>query len=88
MTRIGVRDLKNQTSKIMREVREQQTEYVITHQGHPVAVLHPYGPTEAERERRQASLAAMAEMRQLAKEVSRAWSSSKSARALLDEQRR
>ncbi len=39
--KIGVRELKNQTSSIVRQVREEAVEYVITHHGKPVAVLRP-----------------------------------------------
>ena len=39
---IGIRELKNQTSSIVRRVREEAAEYVITHHGQPVAVLRPF----------------------------------------------
>ena len=45
-TTIGIRDLKNQTSRIVRAVREEMAEYVITLQGKPVALLRPI--TEAD----------------------------------------
>jgi prevent-host-death family protein len=38
---IGIRELKNQASEILRAVREEGAEYVITHRGKPVAVLLP-----------------------------------------------
>ncbi len=38
---IGIRELKSQASSIVRRVREEATEYVITHHGHPVAILRP-----------------------------------------------
>lgn len=88
MTRIGVRELKNQTSRIVREVREEQAEYVVTHQGQPVAVLHPYTEADAEGERRRSMDAALAAMKASAREVARAWTSPKSAVEILDEQRR
>lgn len=88
MTRIGIRELKSQASKIVREVREEQAEYVITHQGSPVAVLHPYSERDAEKERRDELEASLELMRQSAREVAKAWRSSKSAVELLDEQRR
>ena len=40
-TTISVRELKNQTSRIVRAVREGVAEYVITVQDEPVAVLRP-----------------------------------------------
>ena len=39
--RIGVRELKNRATEIVRQVRENQAEYVITYYGRPVAVLLP-----------------------------------------------
>jgi len=41
MPTVGVRELKNRASEILRTVREQGAEYVITHQGRPTAVLLP-----------------------------------------------
>ena len=41
MPEIGIRQLKNETSEILRAVREEQAEYVITLRGQPVAVLKP-----------------------------------------------
>ena len=40
-TTIDVRELKNQTSRIVRAVREGMAEYVITIRDEPVAVLRP-----------------------------------------------
>lgn len=88
MTRIGIRELKSQASKIVREVREEEAEYVITHQGSPVAVLHPYTEKDAEKELRDEMEASLKAMQQTARKVADAWVSSKSAGELLDEQRR
>jgi prevent-host-death family protein len=87
-TTIGIRDLKNQTSRIVRSVREEMAEYVITLQGKPVALLRPI--TEADEQQfHQAQVEeAMAEMKQLAQEVAAAWSSPKSGVDLISEQRR
>lgn len=41
MPEIGIRQLKNETSEILRAVREDRAEYVITYRGQPVAVLRP-----------------------------------------------
>lgn len=41
MPEIGIRHLKNETSEILRSVREEGAEYVITYRGEPVAVLRP-----------------------------------------------
>lgn len=44
MTMIGVRELRQRMSELLRKVREEQTEYVITYQGQPVALLLPLDP--------------------------------------------
>lgn len=41
MVEIGIRQLKNEASEILRAVREEGVEYVITYRGQPVAVLRP-----------------------------------------------
>ena len=48
MPRLGVRELKNRTSEIVRSVREEGTEYVITYQGRPVAVILPLAEEDLE----------------------------------------
>jgi prevent-host-death family protein len=87
-TTIGVRELKNHTSRIIRAVREEMSEYVVTLRGDPVAVLKPLTEQEAERLRRMESDAALAEMKALAEEVASAWASDKSGVELVAEQRR
>lgn len=39
--RIGVRELKNHATEILRQVRENRAEYVVTYYGQPVAVILP-----------------------------------------------
>lgn len=41
MPEIGIRQLKNEASEIIRTVREEKMEYTITLRGQPVAVLRP-----------------------------------------------
>ena len=47
MPRVGVRELKNRASEILRAVREEGAEYIITYQGRPTAVLLPVNEEEA-----------------------------------------
>ncbi len=61
---------------------------MVTHQGQPVAVLHPFTEADADNERRLEMKAALAAMKKTAKEVAKAWTSPKSAVEILDEQRR
>ena len=41
MAEIGIRELKAQASEIIRAVREQGVQYVITHRGRAVGILLP-----------------------------------------------
>jgi prevent-host-death family protein len=47
MNEVGVRELKNQATEIIREVREQQAEYIITYRGKPVARIVPFAQTQS-----------------------------------------
>ena len=55
-TTIGVRELKNQASRIVRAVREEMAEYVITLQGKRVAVLRPVTDQDATKKQRRLTL--------------------------------
>jgi prevent-host-death family protein len=94
MTEIGIRELKNQATEILREVREQQAEYIVTHRGKPVALLVPFtADWEHLRPKRpamsQAELEALwAEWDALADEIDQDWQSDKSAVETLLEMRR
>ena len=94
MARVGVRELKNQTTEILRDVRENRAEYVVTYHGRPVAVLLPVGEDWLEAETRRAVEAAApgedvwAELEALRQEIGRSWQSDKTAVELISEQRR
>lgn len=81
MTKVGIRELKNRTSEIVREVREERAEYVITYRGQPVARIVPV-VAEEEDER------ALQELERLGQEISAQWKSEKSAVELLTQMRR
>ncbi len=83
----GIRELKNQTSRIVNEVREEMAEYVITSQGKPVAMLRPFSEEDAETIRRRESDQALTEMKSLAAEIGNAWKSPRSALEILEEDR-
>ena len=87
-TTIGVRELKNQTSRVIRAVREEMSEYIVTLWGEPVAVLRPLTEEEAQRLRQADMSESMLEMKALAQEVAAAWTSDKSGVELVAEQRR
>jgi prevent-host-death family protein len=85
---VGVRELKNQASRIVRAVQEQRAEYVITLRGDPVAVLRPFGDQDARRLQQAEIARSLAEMKRLAQQVAQAWTSPRSGVELVDEQRR
>ena len=49
---IGVRELKNQASRILRAVQEESAEYVVTVRGKPVAVLRSLTDEDRDRQAR------------------------------------
>jgi len=85
---VGVRELKNQASRVIRRVSEQMVEYVVTVRGEPVALLRPLTREEAHRLRQAEVDASLAEMKALARRVADAWISDKSGVQLVAEQRR
>ena len=87
-SRIGVRDLKNRASEIVREVHEHEAEYIVTLRGEPVAMLRPLSE-KSERDLRKAERDEdLAKLDDLAEKVARAWRSPKSGVDLVNEQRR
>jgi len=87
-TTIGVRELKNQASRVIRTVREEMAEYVITVRDKPVAVLRPLTDEERYKLHQVEVDNALAEMKALAQQVAAAWKSPKSGVELIQEQRR
>ena len=92
MSLIGVRELREQTSEVIRRVREERAEYVITYQGRPVAVILPLDTAQAEVEMVEASKHAVLgnweRYERLADEIRRAWPADVSTQDLIDAVRR
>jgi antitoxin (DNA-binding transcriptional repressor) of toxin-antitoxin stability system len=86
-SRIGVRELKNRASEIVRDVHEHDAEYIVTLRGEPVALLRAFpGNNEEDRLRTQRE-DALVRLDALAEQVARSWRSSKTAVELLEEDR-
>lgn len=85
---IGIRELKNQATRILRAVREEMAEYVITLHGEPIAVLRPLTEEEINELRQTEADKSLAEMKALSEQVAAAWTSPKSGLELIAEQRR
>lgn len=85
---ISIRNLKDQASRILREVREEGAKYVVTYHGKPVAVVRPFtradtGLLQPDRRERE-----LEELEELGRQIAAAWTSEKSALELIDEGRR
>lgn len=69
---IGIRELKNQTSRIIDEVREHDESYIVTKRGEPVAVLRPWNADDARADRIDRAREYLATVSDLAERVARA----------------
>ena len=92
MSLIGVRELREQTSEVIRRVREERAEYVVTYKGRPVAIILPLDTEQAEAEMVQASKKTVSvnweTYERLADELRRAWPSDLSTQDLINAVRR
>ena len=94
MPQVGVRELKNEASEIIRTVREDRAEYIVTLRGRPVAVIVPVKEDLREFDDQRIIDASRpdadywARLDALAAEIDAAWQSEKSAVELIEEQRR
>jgi prevent-host-death family protein len=85
---IGVRELKNQASRILRNVREDMAEYVVTLHGEPIAILRPLDDEELHNLERVKINESLNRMNALAQQVAAAWTSPHSGVEQIAEQRR
>ena len=85
MRTIGIRELKQRASEILRTVRELGEEIDVTHHGRVVARLVPVRP---ERPRARASASAWSTLDRVAREVGRHWPKGRSATDAVREGRR
>jgi prevent-host-death family protein len=92
MSLIGVRELREQTSEVIRRVREECAEYVVTYQGRPVAAILPLDTEQVEAEMVKAAKSAVAgnweRYEQLAQEIRQAWPADVSTQDVIDAVRR
>ena len=86
MPEIGIRQLKSQASEIVRAVREERAEYVITHHGKPVAMIIPF--VEASPEHAVSPAQFWDEMDVLADELATTWEAELSPVEYFYQQRR
>lgn len=92
MTMIGVRELRQQTTEVLRRIREEGAEYIITYQGQPVAVLLPLDAEAVEQAildvGKQGTPHGWDAYAQVAAAVRERWPESASTQAVLDDIRR
>ena len=85
---VGVRELKNQATRIVRSVREEGARYVVTFDGQPVAVLRPFTPDDGDDLRRARADEVIEMLDAYTERISAAWTSSLTASEAVEEQRR
>lgn len=94
MVYVGVRELKNDASEVIRAVREERAKYIVTYHGRPVAIILPVDPSQQAVDIAASVAGAVddadywAEMDALRAEIDAKWQSDKSAVELVAEQRR
>ncbi len=79
MPQVGIRELKSRTGEILRAVREDKVQYLITYRGRPAARLIPVEESGED---------VWTELERLRDEISAKWKSEKSAAELVSEGRR
>jgi len=83
MLTVGIRELKQHASELIRKVREQGSPVQITYHGNVVAMLIPVGQAgNADEEKR-----AWAELDELAAQIGQRWPLGVSAQEAIDEDR-
>lgn len=88
MKTIGIKDFKNQVTQLLRQVREEKSEVIVTHDGEPIAVLRPFQEDDDSKSRSEQLKAAMVRADLLAEKISKIWPKSVSAVDAVAEQRR
>jgi prevent-host-death family protein len=92
MPLIGVRELRQRTTEVLRQVREERAEYVITYQGRPMALLLPVDTEAVEiamvEASRQAVPGGWDAYARAAEQVRQAWPEERETQEVLDEIRR
>ena len=85
MEEIGIRELKQRASEILRQVREEHESFSVTYRGKVVAKLVPAMNPSADQE---VASAIWTRMDDLSREVSAHWPNGSSASEAVNEQRR
>lgn len=84
---VGVRQLKNEATSIVRDVREHGAEYIVTVAGVPVAILRPCAPEAGKRSPREEVDRWLADSEELSRRITAAWPEGISAAEAVADQR-
>ena len=91
MPLIGVRELRERTTEVLRRVRQEKAEYVITYQGRPVALLLPVNAEAIEaamvQTGKQSVVGGWETYARLVEQVRLAWPAEQGTQDILDEVR-
>ena len=91
MPLIGVRELRERTTEVLRRVRQEKAEYIITYQGRPVALLLPVNAEAIEaamvQTGKQSVVGGWETYARLAEQVRLAWPAEQGTQDILDEVR-
>ena len=85
MRSVGIRELRSETSEILRRVREEGETIQVTHRGQPVALLVPVTPPEPVSDEENDP---WTELERLAAEISAEWPEGVSAVGAVKDVRR
>ncbi len=89
MALIGVRELRQRTTEILRQVREKKSGYIITHQGRPIALLLPVNTEAVEKAMletgKQTASAGWETFAQVAEEIRQNWPAEYPTQSVLNE---
>ena len=85
---VGIKEFKNQATQLLRHVREERSEVIVTHDGEPVAVLRPFHEEDDAKSRGERLKTAMVQADLLAEKIAKNWPDGVSAADAVAEQRR
>ena len=85
--KVGIRELKNELTAIIRRVGEERVEYTVTVHGRPVAVLRPLSAADAAEHAADEVQAELAAMVELARQIGDDWTAPESAVEALERMR-
>ena len=92
MALIGIRELRQKTTEVIRRVQQNGEAYVITQQGRPVAMLLPLDQEKIEAEILRSARRSVADgwkvFHRLAEEIRQAWPAGLETQTLMDDIRR